>query len=74
MAFRRGVNAIGLVEIGMTADAFEDTLQACLEAGMADFLTKPLDPNALRGILSRAQARQLGGGWTQGHKDAKLAS
>ncbi len=41
---------------------------------MDDFLTKPLDPNALRAILARAQAGQLGGGWTDGHKDAKLAS
>jgi CheY-like chemotaxis protein len=60
--------------VALTADAFEEDRRACLEAGMDDFLTKPLDPNALRGILARAQARQLGGGWTQGHKDAKLAS
>ncbi len=37
----------------LTADVFEETRQACLEAGMDDFLTKPLDPSALRALLGR---------------------
>lgn len=54
----------------LTADAFEDIRRACLEAGMDDFLTKPLDPSALRALLGRA----LGPGFTGRDADAKLAS
>jgi len=56
--------------VALTADAFEEDRAACLGAGMDDFLTKPLDPQALRGILARA----FGGGWTKASEDAKLAS
>ena len=54
----------------LTADAFEDTRRACLEAGMDDFLTKPLDASALRGLLGRV----LRSGFTAQRRDAKLAS
>jgi CheY-like chemotaxis protein len=39
--------------VALTANAFDEDRRACLEAGMNDFLTKPLDPHALRGILAR---------------------
>jgi len=52
--------------VALTADAFEDDRRACLDAGMEDFLVKPLDPNALRAVLSRR--------WTKAPEDAKLAS
>ena len=54
----------------LTADAFEDTRQACLAAGMDEFLTKPLDAGALRAVL----ARRAGPGFTQPKTRAKLAS
>ncbi len=54
----------------LTADAFEDARRACLEAGMDDFLTKPLEPAALHGLLGRL----LPSGFTDSATDAKLAS
>ena len=54
----------------LTADAMDDSRRACFKAGMDDFLTKPLDPDALRALL----ARHIGAGFTQGRPGAKLAS
>ena len=56
--------------VALTADAFEEDRRACLAAGMDDFLTKPLDPDALRALL----ARMLSDRWTNRSEDAKLAS
>jgi PAS domain S-box-containing protein len=39
--------------IAMTAAAVEGERQRCLDAGMDDFLTKPVDPSALAAVLSR---------------------
>jgi signal transduction histidine kinase/CheY-like chemotaxis protein len=47
--------------LALTADAFEDDRRACLEAGMDDFLTKPLDAATLRAALGR---------WTLGRREA----
>ncbi len=54
----------------LTADAFEDSRRACLQAGMDDFLTKPLEPAALHALLGRF----LRPGFTDRSRDAKLAS
>jgi two-component system sensor histidine kinase/response regulator len=39
--------------IAMTANAFEEDRQRCLEAGMDDHLAKPVDPQALHELLQR---------------------
>ncbi len=64
---RAGVTA---VLAALTADAFEDARRACLEAGMDDFLTKPLEPAALHALLARLPRP----GFTETLPDAKLAS
>ncbi len=56
--------------VALTANAFEDDRRACLEAGMDDFLVKPLSPEALRLALSR----WTGPGWTRDGRRAKVAS
>ena len=39
--------------VALTANAFDEDRRAALAAGMDDFLTKPLDPQALRAVLAR---------------------
>jgi CheY-like chemotaxis protein len=39
--------------VALTANAFAEDRRACLEAGMDDHLTKPLEPDALRVALTR---------------------
>ena len=50
---RRNVDAEQLPIIAMTAHAMEQERQLCLEAGMNDHLTKPVDPKNLTNTLGR---------------------
>lgn len=54
--------------VALTASVFDDDRQACLAAGMDDFLVKPLLPDALRAVLSRWVAA----GWTREPARAKV--
>ena len=39
--------------IAMTADAMVGTKEACLEIGMNDYISKPIDSGVLKSVLSR---------------------
>ena len=54
--------------VALTANVFEEDRHACLEAGMDDFLMKPLAADALRRVLSQLTR----GGWTRPAARAKL--
>ena len=46
--------------IALTANAAEDVKDRCLEAGMDAFLTKPVDPEALKMTLAKYAAKRTG--------------
>jgi len=51
--------------VALTANAFAEDRKLCLDAGMDDHLTKPLEPDALRSALSR---------WTGSERLAKVSN
>jgi CheY-like chemotaxis protein len=71
LAATRHLRASGKLDrlpiIAMTAHAMDSERQRCLDVGMNDFVTKPIDPEGLRDILIRwrptqatpAQARKM---------------
>ena len=54
--------------VALTANAFEDDRQACLAAGMDDFLVKPISMESLRRVL----VQLMHGGWTAKAERANL--
>lgn len=51
--WEQGNGQSGVPIIALTADVSEDTEKACKEAGMNDYLTKPVRRDTLREVLSR---------------------
>ena len=55
---RQGAGRVASIPIvAMTANAFETDRRACLDAGMDDFLTKPIDLAAIAAVLHRLAPR-----------------
>jgi two-component system sensor histidine kinase/response regulator len=52
-AIRRIESLRNLCIVAMTANAMEQDRQACLAAGMNDYLGKPIEPDELRAMLLR---------------------
>ena len=46
--------------VAMTANAFEDDRRACRDAGMDDFITKPVDTGSLYAVVARWLERSTG--------------
>lgn len=57
-AIRRAPSGLGLPLVALTANATESDRTACLAAGMDEFLTKPLQPEALVNVLTALCAPQ----------------
>jgi signal transduction histidine kinase len=51
---KAGIDADSLPIIALTADTMESDMQACFDAGMTDFVSKPVSPDALARALEKA--------------------
>ena len=60
---RSGVRNPHVVVVALTAHAMAEDRQLCLDAGMDDYLTKPLEPRALLTILERYLSSGTGPGY-----------
>ncbi|MGN1057142.1 MAG: response regulator, partial [Comamonas sp.] len=52
-AIRQNPRWDGIPIIAMTANHLESDIQRCMQAGMCDFVTKPIDPQRLREAVQR---------------------
>jgi PAS domain S-box-containing protein len=49
-----------LIVIALTANAFEEDKRKCLEAGMDEFITKPMQPQELQNVIIRLTSASFG--------------
>lgn len=50
-----GINRADIPIIAMTAHARSEDRDACLKAGMSDYLSKPIEPEAIESVLETYQ-------------------
>jgi CheY-like chemotaxis protein len=53
MGIHESQNYKSIPIITQTAGAFKEEHQKCIEAGMDDFIIKPIDPNRINEILDK---------------------
>ncbi|MDR2604738.1 MAG: response regulator, partial [Desulfovibrio sp.] len=56
--------------VAMTANAFREDIERCLQAGMIDHVGKPLDYNIVMAVLKKYLPPCLNGGTTPGYADS----
>jgi signal transduction histidine kinase/CheY-like chemotaxis protein len=56
--------------VAMTANAMREDKEACTEAGMVEFVTKPINPDTFLGVVARFSSTEL---WLEGDDDESEA-
>jgi CheY-like chemotaxis protein len=70
----RGGRFASLPIIALTANAFPDDIKQCREAGMSDFLSKPLRKVAMVAAISRALVRPAPDGEAASPREAAVSA